>query len=110
MEDRFHSTDQSTESVVSLNQMMSAYPEEEITREKLDSEDESDDSFQSIISDVQEENHLVQNDNMDNQKGRYPERERKKKEFPDYVYEITCIVNEELQSVKEAMENIDKDK
>lgn len=48
---------------------------------------------------------------MDNQKGRYPERERKKKEFPDYVlYEITCIVNEKPQSVKEIMENIDKDK
>lgn len=58
LEDRFHSTDQSTESVVSLNQMVYAYPEEEITREKLDLEDESD-SFQSINSDVQEENHLV---------------------------------------------------
>lgn len=79
---------------------MSAYPEEEIAQEELDSEDKSDNSFQSINSDVQEEDQPTQDDNSDNQKRRYPERECKKKEFPDYVlYETTCIVNEELQRI-----------
>lgn len=112
IEDKFHTnnTNKSTEEIISLDQLTPASSDAIYAQEELNSEDEQNDSYYSIEDETLEEQPVQSQNSSDNQR-RYLERIRKRKEFPDYVsYKVMCDVNQEPQSVKEAMESADRDK
>lgn len=116
LEDSFFdadSTDKLMKSDILLDQLFTnnSPKEDRKQEERIQEELDSDNSYHSVSSRESQEE-LSQDDNLKvKKKRRYPERQQKKKEFQGYMlYETTCIVNEEPQSIKETMESIDKDK
>lgn len=94
MENKFHSSDESEKLEIPSNKLL-IYPEEVTTEDSRNnsvSGDEDNEIYHSLSSNKSDEEQSAQCQNSENHNRRYPERERKKKEFPGYkLYEtIMC--------------------